>query len=69
LITCFLTLSPEKEIIVLGTSLEKVLDFGPKNLDEPCINPFGPKSDQRQFSPNNISRSSSEGYENYEIDN
>ena len=47
LITCFLTLSLEKEIIVLGTSLEKVLDSGPKNLYEPCINPFGPKSDQR----------------------
>ena len=52
-------MSLEKEIIVLEKRLAKVFEnFGPKNLYELCINPFGPKSDQHQFSPNNISRSS-----------
>ena len=56
--TYLITLSLEK-IIVLEKRLAKVfLNFGPRNLYEPCINPFGPKSDQHQFSPNNISRSS-----------
>ena len=30
----------------------------PSNVDEAKFNPLGPKSDQHQFSPNNISRSS-----------
>ena len=33
-----------------------------------CLNPFGPKGDQHEFSPDNISRSSRvKGYENYYI--
>ena len=37
---------------------QSLLKFWTQNLYEPCINPFGPKSDHHQFSPNNISRSS-----------
>ena len=38
LITYLITSSLEKEIIVLEKSLEKVLNFGSKNLFEPCEN-------------------------------
>ena len=64
LITYFITLSLEKEIIVL----EKVLNFGSKICTNPVpmfqrkkamhVSSLGPKSDQHQFSPNNISKSS-----------
>ena len=37
LITYFLNLNLEKEIIVLEKSLEKVLNFESKNLYQPCI--------------------------------
>ena len=64
LITYFITLCLEKEIIVL----EKVLNFGSKICTNPVlmfqrkkamhVSSLGPKSDQHQFSPNNISKSS-----------
>ena len=38
--TCLITLSLEKEIIVLEKGLEKVLNFGSKNLCEPCYQLF-----------------------------
>ena len=38
LITFLVTLSLEKEIIVMEKSLEKVLNFGSKNLYELCVN-------------------------------
>ena len=40
LITYLKTSSLEKEIIVLKKSLEKVLNFGSKNLYEPSLNAF-----------------------------
>ena len=36
LITYLMTLSLEKEIIVLENSLEKALNFGSRNLYQPC---------------------------------
>ena len=36
LITYLITLSLEKKILVLEKSLEKALNFGCKNLNEPC---------------------------------
>ena len=54
----FDNLESGKRIIVLEKSREKFLNFGSKNLYEPCINPFRPKSHQHQFSVDNISRSS-----------
>ena len=36
-ITHLITLSLEKEIIVLEKILQKILNFGPKNLCERCI--------------------------------
>ena len=42
LITYLITLSLEKEIIVLEKSLEKVLNFGSKILFEPSLNAFLP---------------------------
>ena len=42
LITYLITLSLEKEIIVLEKSLEEVLNFGSKNLYEPSLNAFLP---------------------------
>ena len=51
-----------------GKSLEKVLNSGSKICTKPVLmfqrkkamhlNPLGPKSDQQQFSPNNIRKSS-----------
>ena len=37
MITYLITSSLEKEIIVLGRSLEKVVDFGSRNLYKPSI--------------------------------
>ena len=37
MITYLITSSLEKEIIVFGRSLEKVVDFGSRNLYKPCI--------------------------------